>query len=238
MADSFSEAELASMTAAPWERAKQAIADDRLDDAVALIDDAAQRTRGLQIYSIEWITSLLSFVGRELGEDAVERALRASSDDFIRARREPPGAPPWDTLAATVRAKAIARAMVANGGTCAVSEDDEKIVLSFRCGSGGRLIDEGRYDDDGGPYLTLRERGGRTFERDALPVYCAHCSVNNEIQPVEWGGAPTSIEYPPERAGEPCVHHVYKDVNAIPSESYVRIGVTPATRAERPPSDV
>jgi hypothetical protein len=237
MASSFTEAELDSMTVAPWERAKEAIADGRLDDAVALIDDAAQRTRGLQIYSIEWITSLLSFVGRELGEEAVERALRASSDDFIRARREPPGAPPWDTLPATVRAKAIARAMVANGGGCDVTEDDEKIVLSFRCGSGGRLIDEGRYDVDDGPYVTLRERGGRTFERESLPVYCAHCSVHNEIQPVEWGGTPTSIEYPPERAGEPCVHHVYKDVSTIPDDAYVRIGLTPATRSGRPPSD-
>jgi hypothetical protein len=55
-------------------------------------------------------------------------------------------------------------------------------------------------------------------------VYCAHCSVNNEIQPVEWGEAPTSIEFPPTRAGEPCVHHVYKDVGAIPADAYERIG--------------
>src|SRR5436190_12766398 len=232
---SFTDAELESMTTASWERAKQAIADGRLDDAVRLIDEAAQRTRSLQIYSIEWITSLLSFVGRELGEDGVERALRANSDDFIRERRTPEGAPAWDALPATVRAKAIARAMVANGGACEVSEDDDKVVLSFRCGSGGRLIDEGRYDVDGGPYVTLRERGPRTFERDALPVYCAHCSVHNEIQPVEWGGTPTSIEFPPERPGEPCVHHVYKDVNAIPDAAYVRIGI--ATRSGRPPSD-
>ena len=141
---SFTELELESMTVAPWERAKQAIADGRTDDALRFIDEAAQRVRGLQIYSIEWLTSLLSFIGRELGEDAVERAVRQSGEDFIRERREPPGSPPWDTLPATVRAKAIARAMVANGGACEVTEDDEKIVLSFRCGSGGRLIDEGR----------------------------------------------------------------------------------------------
>ena len=75
--------------------------------------------------------------------------------------------------------------------------------------------------------LTLRERAGRTFMRDELPVYCAHCSVNNEIQPVEWGGAPTSIEHPPMRAGEACVHHVYKDVGATPAEAYERIGKEP-----------
>ena len=75
----------------------------------------------------------------------------------------------------------------------------------------------------------LREPAGRTFGRDELWVYCAHCSVNNEIQPVEWGEAPTSIEFPPHRAGEPCVHHVYKDVDAIPAEAYERIGTRPPT---------
>jgi hypothetical protein len=63
--------------------------------------------------------------------------------------------------------------------------------------------------------------------RDELWVYCAHCSVNNEIQPVEWGEAPTSVEYPPERPGERCVHHLYKDPAAIPSEAYERIGKAP-----------
>lgn len=231
---SFSETELASMTVPAWERAKAAIAAGHPEEAVALIDEGAQRVRGLQIYSIEWITSLLSFVGRELGEDAVERALRATSDDFVNQRRQPAGAPPWDTLPATTRAKAIARAMVANGGACEVAEDEEKIILSFRCGSGGRLIDEGRYEVDGGPYLSLHDAGPRTFGRTEFPVYCAHCSVHNELQPVESGGTPTSIEFPPERAGEPCVHHVYKDVTRLPDEAYTRIGLT---RGGRPPSD-
>jgi len=60
--------------------------------------------------------------------------------------------------------------------------------------------------------------------RDELWGYCAHCSVNNEIQAVEWGGSPASIEHPPHAAGEPCVHHIYKDVSQIPAEAYERIG--------------
>ena len=177
----------------------------------------------LQDYSINWIASLLSFIGREMGEDAVERALREFGDSFVRPRRGDPAA--WDALPADARARAIRRAMEANFGTCEQSEDDEKIVLSFRCGTGGRLIDEGRYEGEDA-YLTLQEKGPRTFQRDALPVYCAHCSVNNEIQAVEWGGTPTTVEYPPERPGEPCVHHVYKDVDAIPQAVYDRIGKT------------
>jgi hypothetical protein len=213
---------LETTTVPAWEQAKAALAAGDAEGAAALIDAAVRRWRSLQDYSINWITSLLSFIGRELGEDAVERALRAFGEEFVRPRR----GEGWDELPADARAKAVARAMVANFGTCEVDEDDEKITLSFRCGTGGRLIDEGRYDGDDG-FLTLREPGGRTFMRDGLPVYCAHCSVNNEIQAVEWGGSPVTVEHPPERPGEPCVHHVYKDPASMPDDVYLRIGKRP-----------
>jgi hypothetical protein len=207
-----------------WERARAALAEGDLEAAEHHLDTAVDRWRSLQDYSINWITSLLTFIGEELGEEAVERALRRTGEEFVRPRRT--GDVAWEDLPAEVRAKVIVRAMVANLGECEVTEDDEKFVLSFRCGSGGRMIDEGRYEGEHA-YLTLTEKGGRTFQRDALPVYCAHCSVNNEMQPLEWGGVPTSIEYPPERPGEPCVHHVYKDLSAMPDEVYERIGKTP-----------
>jgi hypothetical protein len=222
---SLSASQIDRMTTPVWEQAKQAIDAGEGEHAKQFIDMATERWRSLQDYSINWVTSLLSFIGRELGEEAVEAALRRSGDDFVRARRE---AGDWDALPAERRASAIAKAMVANFGQCEVSEDDDKIVLSFRCGTGGRLIDEGRYGDDG--YLVLRERAGRTFSRDQLPVYCAHCSVNNEIQPVEWGRAPVTVEHPPHHPGEPCVHHIYRDPGAAPDEVYVRIGKAPPHR--------
>jgi hypothetical protein len=208
-----------------WEQAKHAIDVGDPAEAVRLVDAAAARWRGLQDYSINWITSLLSFIGRELGEDAVEDALRRFGDEFVRDRRD---SVDWDALPAETRARAIAGAMVANFGACEVDEDDEKITLSFRCGTGGKLIDEGRYGADG--HLVLREVAGRTFQRDELPVYCAHCSINNEIQPVERGRAPTTVEHPPRAPGEPCVHHVYRDPSNLPDEVYLRIGKAPPHR--------
>ena len=227
-------AQVHDMTTPLWEQAKAAIDDGDADRAKELIDAAATRWRGLQDYSINWITSLLSFVGRELGEAAVERSLRAAGDDFIRERRI--ASSPWASLPAETRAAAIAASMVANFGACEVSEDNEKITLSFRCGTGGRLIDEGKYagigDDDG--YLVLRERAGRTFMRDELPVYCAHCAVNNEMLPIEWGEPPTTVEHPPRAPGEPCVHHIYRDMADVPPEVYVRLGMDPVqTNTER-----
>lgn len=216
------------MTTPLWEQAKAAIDAGEPERAKQLVDAAVTRWRSLQDYSINWVTSLLTYIGDELGEVAVEDALRRSGEQFVRARRES-GEARWDDLPADQRAKAIAMAMVANFGTCEVDEDDEKLVLSFRCGSGGRLIDEGRYGGDD-PYLVLRDAGPRTFGRSELPVYCAHCSINNEIQPVEWGSAPVTVEHPPERPGEPCVHHIYRQVDAIPAEVFLRIGKAPPDR--------
>ena len=219
------EDDIVEMTTPMWERAKVAVLAGDADEALELIDKAVDQWRSLQEYSINWITSTLSFVADELGEEAVERALRRTGEEFVRPRRAT--GVEWADLPVRVRAKVIARAMVANFGECEVAEDDEKVTLSFRCGTGGRLIDERRYDEHGGTYRTLQENAPRTFSRDALPVYCAHCSVNNEMQPMEWGKAPTSIEHPPTQPGERCIHHIYKDPNAMPAEAYTRLGMEP-----------
>ncbi|MFN2544023.1 MAG: hypothetical protein ABR600_05555 [Actinomycetota bacterium] len=193
---------------------------DRGDAAEAkrLLREVTGAWRRNKDYSINWITSLLSFIGRELGEDAVEVALRDFGERFVRARRA--GLRDVDSRA---RMEGIVRAMKANGGEVVFTEEDERYVLSFRCGSGGMLIDERAYESPKG-YLTLTERGPRTFMREQLPGYCAHCSVNNEMQGIEWDGIPHTVEHPPTEPGQPCVHHVYKDSRAIPEEIYRRVG--------------
>lgn len=234
----LSAADMHRMRTPLWEQAKIALARGRPADAAALIDRAVTDWRSLQDHSVNWIASLLTFIGSELGEEAVERALRKAGDEYLRSRRTPPeGRPRWEELPASARAKVIARTMLSSFSEVEVEEDDDKVALSFRCGSGGRLVDEGRYE---GPnaYLTLRERAPRTFGRDALPVYCTQCSVNNEMQAIEWGGVPTSVEHPPEQPGEPCVHHVYKDPWTVPAEVYERIGKElPEPRAAVPEPD-
>jgi hypothetical protein len=224
----LSDAEIEKMQTPLWEQAKAAIDAGDTDAAKALVDRAVAQWASLKDYSINWITTLLTFITDELGDEAVERALRKTGDEFVRPRRAT--GRDWGDLPAAQRAKVIARSMLANMGEVDVEEDDEKIVLSFRCGSGGKLIDDGRYVGDR-PYALLREQAGRTFMRDELWVYCAHCSVNNEIQPVEWGESPTSIEYPPTKPGERCIHHVYKDVADTPGDAFRRIGKEPPSRS-------
>lgn len=188
------------------------------DRAKRLLDLAAGDWERNKDYSINWITSLLSFIGRRLGEQAVEEALRDFSDRYLGDRR----AGYWE-LDARKRMEGIVRGMKANFGEVSMREDDDKFVLEFRCGSGGKLIDDGAYEKPR-DYLTLRRRGPVTFDREELPVYCAHCSVNNEIVPIETGGVPVTVEFPPSAPGEHCVHHVYKDVADVPASIYERVG--------------
>ena len=223
----LSDDEIARMRTPLWEQARAAFHDGRADDGDRLLDQAVGQWSALKDYSINWITSLLTYIGEELGEPAVEATLRRTGEEFVRPRRDT--GTEWGSLPASARAKVVARAMLGNMGEVEVDEDDEKITLSFRCGSGGKLVEDGRYEGEHA-YLTLRERAPRTFMGDELPVYCAHCSVNNEIQPVEWGGVPTTVEYPVLQPGDRCVHHIYKDVTAMPAEAYERLG-------QEPPSD-
>ena len=115
--------------------AKTAIAQGDPGRPVALIDRAVEQWAALKDYSINWITSLLTFIDEELGEDAVEQALRKTGEEFVRPRRDT--GTDWGSLPASARAEVIARAMLGNMGAVDVDEDDEKIILSFRCGSGG-----------------------------------------------------------------------------------------------------
>ena len=211
------------ITTATWTRARRALEEGRIDEGIELLDESVERWHDVQWFLVNRITSLLSFVADELGEEAVERALRRTGEEFIRGRRDT--GVDWATLPANVRAKVMARAFLTNFGEVAVDEDDEKVTLSIACGTGGRLVEEGRYEGDDS-YVTLREKAPRTFMMDALPVYCAHCSVNNEMQPIEWGGTPLSVEHPTTERGERCVHHIYKDLGDVPEEEYARVGKT------------
>ena len=81
-----------------WEQAKDhATGAASPTSAMALIDRAVAQWSGLKDYSINWITSLLTFIGEELGEEAVERALRKTGDEFVRPRRDT--GTPWAVAA-------------------------------------------------------------------------------------------------------------------------------------------
>ena len=84
----LSDADIERMQTPLWEQAKAALGEGDTARATDLIDRAVEQWSGLKDYSINWITSLLTFIGEELGEAAVERALRKTGDEFVKPRRD------------------------------------------------------------------------------------------------------------------------------------------------------
>jgi hypothetical protein len=107
-----------------------------------------------------------------------------------------------------------------------VEEDDEKFTfINDPCGSGGRMMRAGRFDGNG-KFARVKKAQPQTFNRENLPVYCAHCAVWNGIMTVKWYGRIHWAVQPPENPEDPCLMYMYKDRKSVPEKFYKGIGIT------------
>jgi hypothetical protein len=175
------------------------------------------------------VTALKSFIARNFGDAALERALLDSARAFwLPILRRMPAGP--EGLRA--RVKMFIAGLRGHLQPLRIREEADRIVVQMHpCGSGGRLIQEGRYD---GPEAFVRiGRAQRiTFGRSDYPVYCAH-EAPMELADIEAHGAPFVVVEPGERLGQdPCSFIIYKDPARIPAHYYERLGLTPPARGE------
>jgi hypothetical protein len=167
----------------------------------------------------DWIATLMSYIQKHMGDEALEEALTDVFKDFV-------------FLAQIYKGESMKRQgqMLAagfRGHLCPlkVEEDDEKItVMMTPCGSGGRAIINGLYNP---PKNLARVKKAQklTFGKTDVPVYCVHCALQDTI-PMEATGYPIWVIEPPDELGnEPCKFHMYKDPDKIPAKYYERYGL-------------
>ena len=184
---------------------------------------------------LHWITALLSHIHENWGEEAAVKAVRDTAAH---------GQSGWAIPMAQAKQKIIEeqgmkayvewvidmwRQHSMYPGTT-VEEDDEKVIIRMRqCGSGGRLINSGAYDGPMG-YKKLEKAGCHTWGEQGLPIYCSHCPMVHEIAPVQYFGRGAQFWVHasplPEKKGDPCILHIYKDPDDIPESYYERIGMS------------
>jgi len=116
-----------------------------------------------------------------------------------------------------------------------VTEDDEKITFLLQpCGSGGRLINEGRYYvTDERSYALMPRASRSTFGMAEFPVYCNHCSEMSRTI-LKGGGHGWLIEgWTPDHRFGGCRLHVFKTLAHVNGEFFSRLELTPPTEAPR-----
>ena len=105
------------------------------------------------------------------------------------------------------------------------------------CGSGGRA----RRGDpaQGVPTGLERPEFGYseephdwTWGEQGVCLYCSHCSLVNEILPIERLGFPMRVTEYPASPDDKCRWILYRDPREIPAEAYERVGKTKPTAEE------
>lgn len=196
-------------------RALQAVHSGEKDEAVKCIEQLWEEGRMVQNLLTEIISSLLTFMAKKNGEETVEEAWRYAANDYWRpmlmALKD---AGPDKLMEAYLT---LHRAL---GSDFYVKEDEDKMTVHVAsCGSGGRMMKEGKYDNtDRHPMNGGTTKNGYAWScyRPGIPYYCVHAPLMFHILPKEWGWDVVEFEYGRQFDGdgnpveEPCKVTIYK----------------------------
>lgn len=219
----FKNEELQDLTKTGLEEILEAIGTGdatKAEDVVKRVHREYQATHDLYR---DWITALLSFIGRRYGDEALKDAYEDSFTPAIKPVME--RLLKQGVTRATV--EGIAAALRGHfGAYLKIEEDDEKFIFHMACPTGGSLVKEGRYEPPF-DFLRIKEAQPMTYGRPDFPVYCAHCAFQDSL-PIDWYGRPLWLTEPAEEVGRvPCSRYVYKEAKSIPARFYERLGKKP-----------
>jgi hypothetical protein len=218
----FSEAELREME-------KRSV--DRLTEAVDAGDTEKAKQIAKRMYNEflsmhdlyrNWTTAMLSEIGKRFGDQALEEIMTEGVKAWWLPNLEKmaQGSP---TIAQ--RIKMFVAGLRGHLQPMNIVEDEEKVVIQMQpCGSGGRLVLEGKYE---GPnaFLTVEKPQRMTYNRANFPVYCAH-EPPMELVDIEKNGAPFVVVEPAAVLGKQhCSFIIYKDKSKVPEKYYERLGL-------------
>lgn len=171
-----------------------------------------------------WLTSLMSYIGRHYGDEALEDAQKEFL--HVAAARGANKQQEWDAQGKEgLRQKVEDYAQLLRGhwSPLTIQEDDEKFVLQMHpCGSGGHMILNGIDEKFG--FLKIKKAQPMTYGQSDLPVYCTHgaCAA---MAYIECGVVPGMFEEASEDPGHvPCNFYIYKDQKSFPAELYAKVG--------------
>jgi hypothetical protein len=204
---------------------------DRLTDAIDAGDAEQAKKIARRMYNEflsmhdlyrNWVTATLSEIGRRYGDEALDEIMC----EGVKAWWKPIVASlPQGAEALPARIKMLASGLHGHLQPLEITEDEDKIEIKLcPCGSGGRLIAEGKYD---GPdaFLKIAKPQPLTYGRPDYPVYCAHEYAMEKID-IEANGKPFVVVEPAARLGRDyCSLIVYKDPDKIPAHYYERLGL-------------
>lgn len=218
----FSEAEIREMEKRTVDRLTEAIDAGNTEKAKQIARRMYNEFLSIHDLYRDWTTAMLSEIGRRFGDEVLDQIMTEGVKAWWLPNLEKfPEGP--ETL--PQRVKMFAAGLHGHLQPLHIEEDEEKVVIQMRpCGSGGRLVLEGKYEGPQG-FLTIEKPQRMTYNRANFPVYCAH-EPSMELTDIEKNGAPFVVVEPAAQLGkEHCSFIIYKDRSKVPAKYYERLGL-------------
>jgi hypothetical protein len=164
-----------------------------------------------------WVTGLQTFIYKNNGIDALEKAEREAHTIEAKVVFKP-----LEKTDIRSRVEHLASGLRGHLQPITIKEDDEKISLTMQpCGSGERIIQKDGYKVG---LSRVKNPHPITWGMKDFPIYCVHCPVMEMLDIENIGDfAMVHIVSEPIYHGS-CQFVFYKDPANIPEEFYTRIG--------------
>jgi hypothetical protein len=217
------------------------------DEAIAEMEVVREDWRQLHDRWVDLMSGILTYGVERFGEESLESMYRHTLESYVQERYMPYDLRERDyaetifrNLYTSIEAMRAHLCGPERRGTMDFEEHEDRWVISFDpCGSGGRSS-RGDPVEGTGPRTEPPYRFGVTqgehdwaWNETGICYYCAHCCFALELLPAERWGHPVRVvdspRYPGETTGDApaqCTWTVYKSLEAIPEEAYLRIGRT------------
>ncbi len=226
------------------------------EGALRRLEDLRESWRQLHDRGADMMAGLLSVVVDRFGEAAVEECYRFVLEPYLQERYKPFDVreQPYEQ---TIYRNLYLSFEAMRGHLCGpqrtgdleFEEHDDRWVIRFDpCGSGNRSLRGDPAEGTGSraepPYNfgVTRGRYDWAWNEEGICYYCAHCCFALERWPAEQWGHPLRVidspRYPAETTGPSpakCSWTVYKSIEAIPEEAYLRIGMRKPTPEQSGP---
>lgn len=203
------------------------------EQALAAVSAFSAAFREAHDFVADWVWALVTQIRHQLGEEAVGTAYLETCGAAIVSSRtsfeELSRLTPAEITQLTAESMRGHFSGPDRTGDLEVVEEHDRFVVTFDpCGSGGRMRRGGTEEPSRveGPFGYGLSEGAHpwTWGEKNVCLYCAHCSVVNEILPIDAVGYPKRVTQYPAEPGDPCRWLIYKRPEDIPDEYYTRVG--------------
>ena len=198
------------------------------EEAKRLVEYARLEWQVVHDMYVNWSWAFFTFVAQEMGEDAVERAMRFVMASYFTERYDKIMAASVETqLQVTIEGMRGHLFGTDRSGEMQVIDEGVRYKLVYAlCGTGGvvrKRLNEGKE-----PHPELfgfsQSAHSWTWGKRGVCYYCGHCAMVNEILPIEHYGHPMRVTDFNNDPNGGCVWYIYKDPKDIPAEYYERVG--------------